>query len=50
MSYLPAQSLSTTFDVRASLRTRLATQVAMGLEGAAQPRALELVLGSYLYF
>jgi hypothetical protein len=49
-SYLPGQSLATTFDVRASLRTRLGTQVAMGLEGAAQPRALELLLGTFLYF
>jgi hypothetical protein len=29
---------------------RLASQVATGLEGAAQPRAFELQLGSYLYF
>ena len=50
MSYLPAQSLDITFDLRASLRARLASQVAMGLEGAAQPRAFELQLGSYLYF
>ena len=50
MSYLPAQSLDATFDVRAILRTRLSTNVAMGLEGAAQPRAFELQLGSYLYF
>lgn len=50
VSYLPAQSLDATFDVRAAIRTRLAKDVAMGLEGAAQPRALELQLGSYLYF
>lgn len=50
VSYLPAQSLYGTFDVRASLRTRLATNVAMGLEGSAQPRAFELQLGSYLFF
>jgi len=50
MSYLPAQSLDLTFDIRASVRARLASQVAMGLEGAAQPRAFELQLGSYLYF
>jgi hypothetical protein len=50
LSYLPGQSLGTTFDLRASLRTRLASQVAMGLEGAAQPRAFELLLGTYLYF
>jgi hypothetical protein len=50
VSYLPGQSLATTFDVRASLRTRLASQVAMGLEGAAQPRAFELLFGTFLYF
>ena len=49
-SYLPAQSLTGTFDVRASLRTRLGAHVAMGLEGAGQPRAMELQLGTYLYF
>jgi hypothetical protein len=50
MSYLPAQSLATTFDLRAVLRTRLSSNVAMGFEGAAQPRAFELQLASYLYF
>lgn len=50
MSYLPAQNLSTTFDVRGSLRSRLAKNVALGLEGAAQPLASELQLASYLYF
>ena len=50
LSYLPAQDARATFDLRAVLRTRLATNVAMGLEGAAQPRAFELQLGSYLYF
>ncbi|MDB5218349.1 MAG: hypothetical protein JWO86_6276 [Myxococcaceae bacterium] len=50
MSYLPAQDLATTFDIRAVLRTSLASHVAMGFEGAAQPRALELQLASYLYF
>lgn len=50
VSYLPVQELPVTFDVRATLRTRLATNVAMGFEGAAQPRAFELQLGSYLFF
>ncbi len=50
MSYLPAQDLATTFDIRAVLRTQLAANVAMGLEGDAQPRAFELELASYLYF
>lgn len=50
LSYLPAQSLATTFDLRAVLRSELAPNVAMGLEGAAQPRAFELQIASYLYF
>jgi hypothetical protein len=50
MSYLPAQDLATTFEIRGNLRTRLGAHAAMGLEGAAQPRAFELQLGSYLYF
>jgi hypothetical protein len=50
MSYLPAQSLDTTFEVRAVLRTRLGPNIAMGFEGSAQPRAFEAQLASYLYF
>jgi hypothetical protein len=50
VSYLPGADLYGTFDVRASLRSRLAPNVAMGLEGSAQPRAFELQLASYLFF
>lgn len=50
LSYLPAQDLAATFDVRAVLRMRLAPDVAMGFEGSAQPRAFEALLASYLYF
>ena len=49
-SYLPWQELKSTFDMRATLRTRLATNVAMGFEGALQPRGSELQLASYVYF
>lgn len=49
-SYLPGETLHGTYDVRATLRTTLARDVALGFEGAAQPRSLEGVLSSYLYF
>ena len=49
-SVLPGQHGGHTFDLRASLRTRLARDVAIGLEGAAQPRSVEGQLGSWLYF
>ncbi len=50
VSNLPAQSLDATFDLRAILRTQLGPHVAMGVEGAAQPHALDVQLASYLYF
>ena len=50
VSYLPGQGLAGTFDLRAILRTRLAPNVAMGFEGAHQPRNYEAQLASYLYF
>jgi hypothetical protein len=50
VSYLPGEDLKSTFDLRAVLRTRLATDVAVGLEGALQPRGSEALLASYLYF
>jgi len=50
VSYLPAQDLKTTFDLRAVLRTELGRNVAIGFEGALQPRAAEGQLASYLYF
>ncbi len=50
VSYLPAQPLDATFEVRATVRSRLAKNVAIGLEGNAQPRSVELQLSSYFYF
>ena len=50
VSYLPGEDLKSTFDLRAVLRMRLGTNVAIGLEGAVQPRASEALLASYLYF
>lgn len=47
---LPAQRGGRTHDVRAIVRTRLARDVALGVEAAAQPRSVEAQLGSYLYF
>ncbi len=49
-SYLPAQSLHGTYDVRASLRQGLGKNVALGVEGAAQPSSAEAQVSSYLYF
>jgi hypothetical protein len=49
-SYLPAQTLHSTYDVRANLRRPLGKNVALGLEAAAQPLSREALLASYLYF
>lgn len=49
-SYLPWQSLRATYDVRATVRSALAKNVALGLEGVAQPSSSELLFASYLYF
>jgi hypothetical protein len=50
VSYLPGQDLQSTFDLRAVLRSRLGTNVAMGLEGSLQPRGADAQLVSYFYF
>ena len=50
VSYLPGQDLQSTFDLRAVLRSRLGTNIAMGLEGTAQPRGADVQLVSYFYF
>jgi hypothetical protein len=50
VSYLPGQDLQSTFDLKAVLRSRLGTNVAMGLEGTAQPRGADVQLVSYFYF
>lgn len=49
-SYLPAQSLRGTYDLRASVRQGLGKNVALGVEAAAQPLSAEAQLSSYLYF
>jgi len=49
-SYLPGQHLTSTFEARGSLRSGLARNVALGLEGSVQPRSSEIQLASYLYF
>jgi hypothetical protein len=49
-SYLPAQNLRTTYDVRATLRAALGNDVAMGIEAVMQPSSVEAQLSSYLYF
>jgi len=50
VSYLPGQHLSTTYDVRATLRSSLGKDVALGLEGSLQPYSSEVALHSYFYF
>src|SRR5207249_4195952 len=47
VSYLPGQSLGTTYDVRATLRSSLGKDVALGLEGSLQPYSSEVALHSY---
>jgi len=50
LSYLPAQRLRATYDVRAVVRSSLGKDVAVGVEAAMQPSSLEVQLSSYLYF
>ncbi len=49
-AYLPAQNLHSTYDVRATLKSALTNDVALGLEAALQPSSSELQLASYFYF
>lgn len=49
-SWLPGQAGGDTYDVRGTFRTGLATDLAMGIEAAAQPRSVEARLATYLYF
>jgi hypothetical protein len=49
-SYLPAQHLGGTYDLRAILRASFAKDVALGVEAAMQPYSSEVQLSSYLYF
>jgi hypothetical protein len=50
VSWLPAQPLPVTHDVRGALRAPLARNVALGLEAVVQPLSAELQLASYFYF
>ncbi len=49
-SWLPGQDGGTTYDVRGSLRSGLAEDVALGIEASAQPRSMEAQLASFLYW
>lgn len=49
-SYLPAQDLLGTYEVRATLRSALTNEVAVGFEAALQPASNEAQLASYFYF
>jgi hypothetical protein len=49
-SWLPGQEGVTTFDLRGSLRSGLARDVALGIEAASQPRSVEARLATYVYF
>ena len=49
-AYLPGAKLHHTYDLRATLRSALAKDVAIGLEAAVQPSSAEALFGSYLYF
>jgi hypothetical protein len=49
-SYLPAQDVDRTYELRGALRGALARDVALGVEALLQPRAMEAQLVSYLYF
>jgi hypothetical protein len=50
VAYLPGERLRGTYDVRATLRSSLAHDVALGVEAAMQPLSVEASLNSYLYF
>ena len=49
-SYLPGQDTRMTYELRGSLRARLARNVALGVESLLQPDAVEAQFLSYLYF
>ena len=49
-SYLPAQDLVGTYDLRATLRGSVAKDVALGLALARPPLSAEVQFGSYVYF
>jgi hypothetical protein len=49
-SYLPAQNLTSTYELRGTVRASLAPDAALGVETLVQPRAIEAQFLSYLYF
>jgi hypothetical protein len=50
VAYLPGERLKSTYDVRATLRSSVAKDVAVGVEAGMQPLSKEVALKSYLYF
>jgi hypothetical protein len=50
VSYLPGEKLADTFDLRFTVKSTLARNVALGLEMDAQPLSVEGQLSSYVYF
>jgi hypothetical protein len=49
-SYLPAQAVRDVYELRATLRTRIGPDIAVGFEAEAQPLSVEGQLVSYFYF
>jgi hypothetical protein len=49
-SYLPGQTLGSTYNARGILRSALGKNVALGVEGSLQPASYDLQIASYLYF
>ncbi|MEO8800704.1 MAG: DUF4105 domain-containing protein [Polyangiaceae bacterium] len=50
VSYLPGQHLVSTFDARGGVRATLAKDVALGVEGRANPLGVDARLEGYVYF
>ena len=50
VSYLPGEKLTSTYDVRLTVKTTLARDIAMGIDLVAQPLSVEAQVSSYLYF
>jgi hypothetical protein len=49
-SYLPGENLTSTYELRGTMRARLAPDAALGIEALVQPSAIEGQFLSYLYF
>jgi Domain of unknown function (DUF4105) len=50
VAYLPGERLKATYDVRATLRSSVGKDIALGVEAALQPLSKEVALNSYFYF